>query len=158
MAEVAALEMSRTGQKVHQDLLRRKLARWRIRRQCRATRGEEGYFARLLKMLERRGSSYTMEAEGENQFKMADTTVGDWIEISAPVLGEHLLFLVKESHQLRQRVAVRDEQLLIVSGRGIEFNQNLNGQENEITVAHAHKDISIKEAQVARKLWRKSAG
>jgi hypothetical protein len=108
-------------------------------------------FARLLRMLERRESSYTMEAKADNQFKMADTTVGDWIEISAPVLGEHLLFLAKESHQLRQRVAVRDEQLRIVSGRGIEFNQKLKSQANEIDVAHANEDISIKAAQVARK-------
>lgn len=50
-------------------------------------------FARIMNMLERRGSSYSMEAAGDNHFKMADTSIGDWIEKSAPVLGEHLLFL-----------------------------------------------------------------
>ena len=80
-------------------------------------REQRDNFARLQRMLERRGSSYTMEAAGDNQFKMADTSVGDWIEISAPVLSEHFLFLVKESHQLRQSIAVQDEQLRIQNER-----------------------------------------
>ena len=123
-----------------------------------APREKRDNFSRLLRMLERRCSSYKMEAEGDNQFNMAVTTVGDWIEISAPVLGEHLLVLVKESHQLRQRVAVRDEQLRILAERRLELNQKLKSQTNEINVAHAHEDVSIKAAQDARKHWLERAG
>ena len=92
-----------------------------------------------------------MEAAGDNQLKMADTSVGDWIEISAPVLGEHLLFLVNESHQLIQRIAVRDEQLRILTERVFELNHKLKSQTNEINFAHAHEDVSIKAVQDARK-------
>jgi len=81
---------------------------------------------------------------------MTDTSVGDWIEIAAPVLGEHLLFLVKESHQHRQRVAMRDEQLKIQTERVFESNHKLRTQSNEINVAHAHEDVAIKAAQAAR--------
>ena len=107
-------------------------------------------FERLLRMLERRDSSYTMEAASGNRFKMTDISEGDWIEIAAPVLGEHLLFLVKDSHQLRQRVAVRDEQLRIQTERVLEPNHKLKTQSNEISVAHAHEDVAIKAAQAAR--------
>ena len=36
-------------------------------------------FERLLRMLEKRDSSYTMEAASGNRFKMTDTSVGDFI-------------------------------------------------------------------------------
>ena len=40
-------------------------------------REKKNRFESLLRMLERRDSSYTMEATGGNQFKMTDISVGD---------------------------------------------------------------------------------
>ena len=61
-----------------------------------------------------------------------------------------MLFLVKESHQLRQRVIVSDEQLKIQFERILEFNHKMNTQTNEINVVHTHKDAAINAAQAAR--------
>lgn len=76
-------------------------------------------------MLEKRGSSYTMEAITDNHFKTADTILGNWIEISAHIPGEHLFFLFKESHQLRHLIAVRVEQLKIQSERVFKIDHKL---------------------------------
>lgn len=51
-------------------------------------REQSNNISRLQRMMERRSS--------ENQFNLTYTSMGDWVEISAPILGEHLVFLVKE--------------------------------------------------------------
>lgn len=86
----------------------------------------------------------------KNHFKLSDTSIEDWTEISVPILGEHLLLLVKDSHQHRKRIAVRDEQLRLQSEKVFELDHKLKSLTNEINIAHEHEHLSVKSSQATR--------
>lgn len=106
--------------------------------------------SRLQRILERMESRYPMEATGYNHFKMADTNMEDFIEISNSILGEYILFSVKESHQYSKRTEVRYENLRIQIEFFFQIDYKLKNLANEINMAHEHENFAVTAAQAAR--------
>lgn len=70
-------------------------------------------------MLERTGSNYTIKATG-NFFRVPDTMIGDWVKISAPLIGERLLQHIRNHKNQQQIVTLKDNPIRTLSG-GMQF-------------------------------------